>query len=72
MRRHSRLTALVVGLILAAAPTQALRRGPDGESPAAARASGGDVSRGWYSDGFGGVWSWIQSLFDEDHGGIVP
>lgn len=72
MRIRNRFIALVVGLSLAAGPVQALRQGPVGDFPVAVQSTTGDASRGWFAEGLGGIWSWLQSLFDEDHGGIVP
>lgn len=72
MRIRSRFIALVVGLSLAAGPVHALRQGPVGDSQAALQAHPGDDARGWLAAGLGGIWSWLQFLFDEDHGGIVP
>lgn len=71
MRIRNGIAALIVGLVLAAAPAQALRMGAPapGES---IRTDSATTSGSWLSSGLHSFWSWFESIFDEDHGGIAP
>ncbi|MGE0640661.1 MAG: hypothetical protein AB7G12_03860 [Thermoanaerobaculia bacterium] len=71
MRFRNRIATLVVGLVLATAPVHALRSAAPAPGEVAHNASD-SASGSWLSGSLQGFWSWLESLFDEDHGGIAP
>lgn len=61
------LFALLLIVTFLATPAAALR-----ESGGATAVSSGDTAEAPSSGILVGLWNWIQSLFDEEHGTIVP
>ena len=70
MKARIRTALIVTALLLGTAPLQALRAPEKTAQTGVGTSVSG--SGNWLSSGLNGLWSWMESLFDEEHGGILP